>query len=368
MTLLSTRIHCHWRKYRIRDNIVPSPSQGSIRASHHVVGAAIHGERALCTKLDNPIQCTNRYKQSVKYCNDPKWEQQHRPFSHQTEVTSMSPQEMASLQTALLREASYLTRALYRKCLKSIKLLAEGNQRDEADFVARETQERNQFSDDGNGTGSGVNLERISMAPPVNRRNELSSRENYYRQFSRENFNGHWGLLGAHGFHIGDEGNMSHGMGGGSSMSGGGTSQQWNQYQGGHHHLGGQMSAQISSGGENSISDQRDGSSKGDDFADHYTWREDQIEQFVYLIRSGEEKRQWILNDYEFDDPFCSPKDGSDGWPQVLENRLNIFEARSGSLIKEMYRQKGWMHSSDNKNHDNEDDYFSDDSDSDDDL
>jgi hypothetical protein len=34
----------------------------------------------------------------------------------------------------------------------------------------------------------------------------------------------------------------------------------------------------------------------------HYMWREEQIEQFVYLIRSGEGKRQWVMNDYKFED------------------------------------------------------------------
>ena len=51
------------------------------------------------------------------------------------------------------------------------------------------------------------------MAPPVNRQNELSSRANYYRAFTREHFDGHYNLLGRHGFHLGDEGNMRHGLG-----------------------------------------------------------------------------------------------------------------------------------------------------------
>jgi hypothetical protein len=34
----------------------------------------------------------------------------------------------------------------------------------------------------------------------------------------------------------------------------------------------------------------------------HYMWREEQIKQFVYLIRSGEGKRQWVMNDYDLED------------------------------------------------------------------
>jgi hypothetical protein len=31
-------------------------------------------------------------------------------------------------------------------------------------------------------------------------------------------------------------------------------------------------------------------------------WREDQIEQFTYLIRSREKKRCWLMNNYKFED------------------------------------------------------------------
>ncbi len=31
-------------------------------------------------------------------------------------------------------------------------------------------------------------------------------------------------------------------------------------------------------------------------------WREEQIKQFTYLIRSGEGKRRWVINDYKFKD------------------------------------------------------------------
>lgn len=279
---------------------------------------------------------------------------QQRCFSTQSSpdnVTKLTSNELASLQTKLLHEASYLTRTLYRKCLQSVNLLAKGNARDEDDFSAREIRERNQFIDNDGGGTSRVDMERISMAPPVNRLNELASRANYYRAFSRENFDGHWNLLGEHGFHIGTQGNMTHGLGGP-----GGGQQRWNQYQGGHHHLGGQMSAQYQGSAEGS------GNGSGNNDVVHYMWREEQVEQFVYLIKSGEEKRQWILNDYDFEDPYNSPKGA---WSQELEDRLRDFEAQSNVLVKEMYRRNGWIHSSDYSEKQAEDDFFSD-SDSDD--
>jgi hypothetical protein len=34
----------------------------------------------------------------------------------------------------------------------------------------------------------------------------------------------------------------------------------------------------------------------------HFMWREEQIEQFAYIISSGEGKRRWVMNEYEFKD------------------------------------------------------------------
>jgi hypothetical protein len=165
------------------------------------------------------------------------------------------------------------------------------------------------------------------MSPPVNRANELSSRANYYAGFCREHFEGHWNLLGWHGFHIGSgrETGLGHVVGG----------QMNNRYQGGHHHLGGQMAAQYV-GRYGAAYDEKEHNNK------YYTWREEQIEQFIYLIRSGEEKRSWILQDYDFVDPYIN-----DGWPQELERRLKQFENDTNLLVKEMYRGMGWVHSGD---------------------
>lgn len=256
--------------------------------------------------------------------------------------SKMTPHDMASLQTKLLQDASGLTRSLYRKCLRSNKLLAGANDRDEEDFAARES---NEFDDD-----------RISlMTPPVDRKNELQSRFQYYKTFARENFDGHFNLLGMHGFHIGNDGNMTHGLGHGTGVSG------LYRYQGENRRFVGPTSGMKNDGTENN-----------DDIVEHYMWREEQIDQFVYLIRTGEEKRQWILNDYGFEEVTNSPE-GNDsdtksrGWSQELESRLQTFETQSKSLVREMYKQKGWRHSSDHeKQHvDDDDDGFFNDSDSD---
>lgn len=272
--------------------------------------------------------------------------------------------DIHAAQTKLLKEANYLTKTLYRKCLKSIQSLARGNERDETDFSEREQSELDQLdelyssSTAKDGTSNNTNNRVSLMAPPVNRQNELSSRANYYQAFTREHFDGHWNLLGKHGFHLGEEGNMRHGLG----FAGGG--QEGNRYEGGHHHLGGQMATQYSSHqvvARSSCVDSDGNNSKvipQQQQQQYYMWREEQIEQFTYLITSGEEKRQWILNDYEFKDP-CSKH-----WPEELRTRIRQFEESANALVKEMYRRRGWIHSSDHQQYARD---ASEDSDSDDD-
>ncbi len=165
------------------------------------------------------------------------------------------------------------------------------------------------------------------MAPPVNRKNELESRTNYYRSFARENFDGHFGLLSKHGFYIGDDDENK---------------------------FGSEDKERMNDGSPSDL-----------------IWREEQVDQFVYLIRSGEEKRKWILNDYGFDDP-CNDDFGGNGgghrdntccdvWSNELENRLDSFEKQANELVKTMYRQNGWNHSSDFKEEWPDDEEFSDD-------
>lgn len=130
-------------------------------------------------------------------------------------------------------------------------------------------------------------------------------------------------MLGVHGFHI--DKNI-HGMG--HDISG----QDNNHYQSGHCYF------------EENVGRSGSGNDKMQNDL-NYVWNEGQIEKFVYLIRSGEEKRTWILKDYEFVDPFTDCD-----WPKELESRLNKFEEGANALVREMYKKKGWMHSSDIEN------------------
>jgi hypothetical protein len=256
--------------------------------------------------------------------------------------------------------------------LKSVQLLARGNERDEIDFMERERAEKDQLDDflssssssnsnnnnidNSNSDASSTNVKKKSkvsiMAPPVNRQNELSSRANYYKAFTREHFDGHWNLLGRHGFHLGDEGNMRHGLGYHHQHQnvGGHNHQEENRYMGGHHHLGGQMSPQYTSSHSQESTTtatttndatSSESNSSSSSSGEYYMWREEQIEQFIYLITKGEEKRQWILNDYEFNDR------SNNSWPEELHDRIRKFEERANLVVKEMYRRRGWVHSSD---------------------
>lgn len=76
-------------------------------------------------------------------------------------------------------EASYLTRSLYRTCLRSVKVIRWGNDHDDKEFERREEEFRNPKR-----TGGGI----LSMAPPPNRDDELRSRAEYYYSYTREYF------------------------------------------------------------------------------------------------------------------------------------------------------------------------------------
>jgi hypothetical protein len=48
----------------------------------------------------------------------------------------------------------------------------------------------------------------------------------------------------------------------------------------------------------------------------HYMWREEQIKQFAYFIRSGEEKQWWVMNNYKLKDAHGSGSGWQQGWWQ----------------------------------------------------
>eukprot|EP00531_Pseudo-nitzschia_arenysensis_P013709 CAMPEP_0116122736 /NCGR_PEP_ID=MMETSP0329-20121206/4372_1 /TAXON_ID=697910 /ORGANISM="Pseudo-nitzschia arenysensis, Strain B593" /LENGTH=200 /DNA_ID=CAMNT_0003616601 /DNA_START=214 /DNA_END=816 /DNA_ORIENTATION=- len=89
---------------------------------------------------------------------------------------------MASSSTSvsredLLEEAEFLTKSLYRNCIRSVRLIRWGNEFDEKEFQRREEEFQNP-------TAGGI----MSMAPPPNKEDELRSRAEYYHSYAREYF------------------------------------------------------------------------------------------------------------------------------------------------------------------------------------
>ena len=89
--------------------------------------------------------------------------------------TSLSTNSVS--REELLEEAEYLTKSLYRSCIRSVRLIRWGNDFDEKEFERREEEFQNP-------TAGGV----ISMAPPPNKEDELRSRAEYYHSYTREYF------------------------------------------------------------------------------------------------------------------------------------------------------------------------------------
>jgi|UniRef100_A0A8J9SEJ0 hypothetical protein len=79
------------------------------------------------------------------------------------------------------QEAAAMTRSLYRTCIRSVRVIRQGNEHDEAEFRKREEDEMESSSKSGR-------VSMISMLPPVDRDDELRSRSEYYLSYARENF------------------------------------------------------------------------------------------------------------------------------------------------------------------------------------
>lgn len=92
-------------------------------------------------------------------------------------ISSSSPSSGVVSREDLLDEAAYLTKSVYRNCLRSVRLIRWGNAFDDKEFERREKEFQNP-------TAGGV----ISMAPPPNREDELHSRAEYYHSYTREYF------------------------------------------------------------------------------------------------------------------------------------------------------------------------------------
>ncbi len=87
-------------------------------------------------------------------------------------------------------------------------------------------------------------------------------------------------------------------------------------------------------------------------------WREENLTRFFYLLRTGEDKRKWVLKDYHFDDPYPDNFD---------EERLHELERKAWCLVNQTYQRKGWLSKTrglvtENLKYDNDIDWGDDDS------
>lgn len=97
-------------------------------------------------------------------------------------------QNEARIKQELQNEAAFLTKSLYRTCLRSVRLIRPGNENDEAEFEERETKRKEEeLSFSSRGDNEDVRMGMFSMLPPVDREDELRSRAEYYHQYAREN-------------------------------------------------------------------------------------------------------------------------------------------------------------------------------------
>lgn len=91
--------------------------------------------------------------------------------------------ELALEREALLSQAQQLTICLYRHCMRSVKSIRHGNDHDELEFQERERQREASME-----AAHDPRLSMLSMLPPVNRKDELRSRAEYYQQHANEMF------------------------------------------------------------------------------------------------------------------------------------------------------------------------------------
>jgi hypothetical protein len=100
-----------------------------------------------------------------------------RKFTSASFSTSLNRGTDQASRDDLLHDAAYLTKSLYRRCFRSIRVIRWGNTFDDKEFEKREEEFQNPTA------GS-----RISMSPPPNRDDELRSRAEYYQSYAREYF------------------------------------------------------------------------------------------------------------------------------------------------------------------------------------
>jgi hypothetical protein len=97
----------------------------------------------------------------------------------------------AQQRAEIKAEVKSITRTLYRMCLKSVKLIRPGNEKDEIEFKRLEAEQVDRWKQSLIDSLHGIG----SLAPPVDRQNELESRYNYYLAHVLERFAGHTHIL-----------------------------------------------------------------------------------------------------------------------------------------------------------------------------
>jgi hypothetical protein len=148
--------------------------------------AAVAARRARKKAAQEKEQAVKAYQESLskQVLQRQEAELQENPQEMESEQERLEKQEMRSQEREeLMLEAGAMSRSLFRTCLRCVKIMREGNETDEEDFLERE---KNQFQSMKEAVAAGT----FSMAPPVDRENELSSRANYYHGHTRENFDG----------------------------------------------------------------------------------------------------------------------------------------------------------------------------------
>jgi len=106
-----------------------------------------------------------------------------RSFSnHQSESTVGEDSKLAEREQEekLRSHAKHLTLRLYRNCYRSLKTIRHGNENDEQEFQERERKRQHGIENRDS------RLSMLSALPPVNRKDELRSRFEYYQQYTRE--------------------------------------------------------------------------------------------------------------------------------------------------------------------------------------
>jgi hypothetical protein len=113
-----------------------------------------------------------------------------RPMNHYDDSPEKKQRrlELFQHQQLLQERARGLTLSFFRLVLRSIRTIRYGNEHDEIEFQIREEKQRQKEEElFTNIIKIDKRLDMISMAPDVDRVDELLSRANYYTDYAREN-------------------------------------------------------------------------------------------------------------------------------------------------------------------------------------